>query len=397
MKRLRNTLWPVLVGTFLFLAACGGGGGSVSSGTGELSLSLTDAATDQYKAVYVTIEKVTVHTGDADGKEDGAGNWITVAEPNKTYNLLDLVNGVLEPLGVRELDAGIYTQMRLYLGPDPDEEYNLLGELHPFANYVIDIDDNLHELKIPSGYQSGVKLVHRFEIVAGQTAELVLDFDASDSVVVAGSSGQCILKPTIKVSTLDYTMVNGTVMEAETGERIPGAVVSAQVIDESLDATVDLEAIDRYTSTITSDDDGDNNAGEYFMYLPPGKYTLVAYKEGFYPACRIVETALDTAVITENFELETAEGQGTVYGNVMIEEPDEDQIVTISFRRECGNHYIEVVSLNRTHDSAYEILLPDGEYHILASTEGREPLVQSLTVEADGFHEWAITFDAPNP
>ena len=43
-----------------FGCACGGGGGSSGGGTGELSLSLTDAVTEAYHAVYVTILEVQV-------------------------------------------------------------------------------------------------------------------------------------------------------------------------------------------------------------------------------------------------------------------------------------------------------------------------------------------------
>ena len=48
------------------LLACGGGGGGTSSpvssgGIGTLSMSLTDAMSNDYDAIYVTIEDVQVH------------------------------------------------------------------------------------------------------------------------------------------------------------------------------------------------------------------------------------------------------------------------------------------------------------------------------------------------
>ena len=71
----------------LTITACGGGG-SGGSNTGTLALSLQDAFTDDYQAVYVTINEVQVHLG---GDEDDDGNWEVVACPYKTYNLLELV------------------------------------------------------------------------------------------------------------------------------------------------------------------------------------------------------------------------------------------------------------------------------------------------------------------
>jgi len=66
----------------LMLAACSGGG-SGTGGSGSLSLGLTDAATCQYVAVYVTIEEVQVHIG---GNDHVDNNWEVVASPGKTYN-----------------------------------------------------------------------------------------------------------------------------------------------------------------------------------------------------------------------------------------------------------------------------------------------------------------------
>ena len=85
MKGLR-LLYLVLALCALFvLPSCGGGGGGDGTAqTGTLSVGLTDASTDEYKAVYVTITEVQVHMG--------GGSWKVVGSPNKTYNLLDLTN-----------------------------------------------------------------------------------------------------------------------------------------------------------------------------------------------------------------------------------------------------------------------------------------------------------------
>ena len=146
------------------IVASGGGGddstANISIDTGTLSIELTDASTDEYKAVYVTIKEVQVHHAD--------GEWETIGYPGddeetgKTYNLLELVNGVAEQLVSEELEPGNFTQMRLILSDVSDGGTNILDNVHPYANYIIDSEDSEEELKVPSGFESGIKLVHPF-------------------------------------------------------------------------------------------------------------------------------------------------------------------------------------------------------------------------------------------
>jgi hypothetical protein len=363
----------------VFLAACGSDSGT--SGTGRLTLGLTDASTDDYKAVYVTIDEVKVHLGEVNEEEGQGDNWYTVATPQKTYHLLELVNGVIEQLGITDLESGTYSQMRLYLGRSPDDDENILGGSHQYANYVIDLDDDeVHELKVPSGYQSGIKLVREFEIVAGLTLDLVLDFDASASVVKAGNSGQYLLKPTIKViDTVKNATISGTVTD-EQRAALEGAMVSAQIYDP---AATDVKArVTIYTATITAGVDENDNAGEYLIYLPSGTYNLVAHKLGYSPTCKTVTVALDD-VLTEDFELMEAAASGTVSGTVTIDDSAVDQSASISFRQSCDGEVIQVLSLNVADASDYEVLLPEGAYTIVASTDEMASFESIVNVTMD--------------
>ena len=211
MKLMKTFGMGLLFMGSMALFACGGGGGGSSdgaTGTGTLSLGLTDSSTDKYQAVYVTVDEVQVKSNDVSTKQDD--NWQPVASPMRTYNLLNLVNGVTEILGEKELVAGHYNQIRLILGETPESKNNILGHAHPYANYLIlnDLSDTVKSLKVPSGFQTGIKLVHQFEVKQGEDLELILDFDACRSVVRASNGNKYILKPTIKVTgTLNKSIV----------------------------------------------------------------------------------------------------------------------------------------------------------------------------------------------
>jgi hypothetical protein len=228
------------------ITGTGCGGDDSKTETGTLSLSLTDApaSVDCSGGVYVTITEIRAHTGvEGTGDEvaeDDAG-WVTVATPNKTYNLLELTNCNWVELGIAELETGHYTQMRLYLD-DP--------------NYVVDSSGVDMDLTVPSGYQTGIKLVKGFDIEKDKTTELMLDFDALKSIVKEASSGKLILNPTIKVLNAGsapvvtgtiYKNVEDAVTHEVTQVPVPGAIVSAGDIastesDENGDYCLTLEA-----------------------------------------------------------------------------------------------------------------------------------------------------------
>lgn len=154
------------------------------------------------------LSEIQVHKSDAT-----EGLFKTVLTPNATYNLLDLINGKTAALGVADLSTGTYTQIRLILAIKPDSSTNILGNSHTYANYLITQTDEPIKLKVPSGIQTGIKLVHPFNIVSGSIVGLILDFDAGRSVLMAGHSGEWLLKPTIKIiDTLNNATVTGSAM-----------------------------------------------------------------------------------------------------------------------------------------------------------------------------------------
>ena len=94
---MNSRIWVTIFAfSLMFLSACGGGDGGSSGSTGTINANLTDSSTNDYKAIYVTVQQVAVH-------KDGGGGWDVISSPNKTYNLLELVNGERGKPGVSHL------------------------------------------------------------------------------------------------------------------------------------------------------------------------------------------------------------------------------------------------------------------------------------------------------
>lgn len=379
----------LLLIAMVMLAGCNGGGGG-STGSGTLKMSLTDAAQATYKAVYVTIDEVQVHKGDV---AEGNGSWQVVASPHKTYNLLELVNGAMATLGISDLASGKYTQIRLILGTQPDNGTNILNDPHPAntPNYIITDTNDIVPLKIPSGYKTGIKLVHEFEMTQGLTVDLVLDFDVNRSIVVAGKSGQYILKPTIKViDTVKNAILSGTV-EDDLGNPLPGALVSAQVYNAQASDEFGKVTVD--TSTLTDDN------GQYKMYVPAGTYELTAYKaykgaetSPYGPSCDQITTDYNGSY-SQDFQL-------TQYpvGMLDITVVNSTEDVSISIRQDSpcqAGAQIEVDSLMVSGNDMYESYLPGGDNGLIAytvvATDGTKTFSQNIGVSSGDTA--SITFD----
>ena len=140
---------------------------SSDEGTGTLELYMTD---EPFPFDLVDETNVTISNVEIIGAEEGD---FTITDETETIDLLELQDGVTTLLGTTELPEGRYPQIRLMV----DE-----------AEIVMNSGD-VHELTIPSGYQTGIKIVlPDFTIEAGETEELTLDFDVEQSFVVQGSA-----------------------------------------------------------------------------------------------------------------------------------------------------------------------------------------------------------------
>ena len=226
----------ILVATLAVVAYAAGCGGTKSSGpnSGTVRVSLTDAPAD-YDAVILMIREVAVHK---EGPEESG--WFSFVPDSTSYDLLVLQNGVFAGLGHTPVPVGHYTQVRLILDP---------------GSYVI--ENGVHrDIIIPSGLQTGLKLVGEWDVNEGDLVDLGIDFDASRSFHETGS-GKLMLKPTVRVVVLSVpppavTGISGTISPAD----------SASVVYA-------ISGVDTVTSAIS------DATGMFLLsMLPAGSYTV---------------------------------------------------------------------------------------------------------------------------
>jgi hypothetical protein len=201
--------------------------GTTPAQTGHLKLYLTDAQLAGVEQVNITFSSVEVHLN---------GVWTTVTGAPITVNLLDWNNGKTMVLGDKDLGPGSYTQIRLNV-----------------SKSEIVVDGVTKPLTIPSGDETGLKLIHSFDITAGTTSEIVLDFDVSKSVTKTGNN-EYKLKPTIRAIAKPLTgAITGTVAN-------PVAGLIATAVSGSTDVTTSIP---------------DAGTGKFTLaFLPPGMYSV---------------------------------------------------------------------------------------------------------------------------
>jgi len=200
-----------------------------SSGTSYMNLRMTDAP-GNFTAVNIDLKAVEVTGGGSDA--------VSINVTPGIYNLIDLSNGKTVLIATAALEPGRLEQIRLILGD----------------NNSVTVDGNTYPLSTPSAQQSGLKLQVHKDLAAGVTYNMLLDFDANESIVQQGN-GSYSLKPVVRV--VDFA-ASGSVK----GLVIPeGPIVKVAATSKGMTYTTNTNA-----------------KGEFKLVgIPEGTYTVVFY------------------------------------------------------------------------------------------------------------------------
>src|SRR5262245_20407716 len=122
---------------------------------------------DSVKSVNIYVTRIEAS---ADFDTSGAGNWVQVAAPQKTFDLLTLQQGTTANLGAGVLDAGQYAAIRMTIDVDKSS-----------IKYPDNSDAIVHWSWPGHGEITIYALVEEPVAVAATGAEIVIDFDVGRS------------------------------------------------------------------------------------------------------------------------------------------------------------------------------------------------------------------------
>lgn len=271
MKKIISFVLSILIVAFVLQGCDETNAPESGVNVGTLQLKITDAPFpfDQVDEANVTISQIEVRNKEE--SEDDA--FEVVFEEEIKLNLLDFRNGVTENLPGTLLGVGSYDLVRLYVS-----EASVLMK-----------DGMLYNLKVPSGVQTGIKIFIKpeIQIQGGLTAELLLDFDLSESFIVQGnieSPTGFLFKPVVRaVNNSLAGSINGTVTDGN--DPLEGVTITVTLDGE--DATAITDASGYYQ----------------ILGLREGVYTVVAELEGYLDGTTSDLAVVSNEVNEQNFAL----------------------------------------------------------------------------------------------
>jgi hypothetical protein len=229
------SLFALLTCSLIFAQiSCSRNQQSSDSGSARLQVRLTDAPFTDAKEVWVDVRQIEVIYSDTSHPLVLNG-----AHPGM-YNLLDFANGRDTLLADATVPPGTISQIRLILGDN---------------NYIVNHAGDHLPLKTPSGQESGLKVQVHQPVSGGILYRLILDFDAGRSIVQAGNSGKYLLKPVLRILSLEPS----------------GGDIQGVIEPDSFSTFVyAIQGADTIASTIS----GSPGGWYLFKDIPAGNYTI---------------------------------------------------------------------------------------------------------------------------
>ncbi len=225
-----------------------------------MSLAVADAPVDGAQAVVVKFTGIELTAN------SGSPVDITFAQP-KTIDLMTQSGTASAVLFNQPIAAGSYGQIRLMVVADGN----------PSNSYIMLSDGTMYGLEVPSGSETGLKLVTGFTVPSSGVVDYTIDFDLRQAITCPpGQAPACILKP---VERLVDNATVGNIQGVLDPTQLPGgACASPGVYLYSGTVTAPADMNSGLTPTpLSSKVPVATSTPPYyyqFTFLPPGTYTV---------------------------------------------------------------------------------------------------------------------------
>jgi hypothetical protein len=249
----------LLAATAFGLSACGGGG---AGDTGQMKLAVADAPVDGAQAVVVKFTGIELTAN------SGSPVDITFTQP-KTIDLLNQSGTASAVLFDQPIPTGSYGQIRLMVVADGN----------PSNSYITLSDGTMHGLQVPSGSETGLKLVSGFTVPSSGVVDYTIDFDLRQAITCPpGQATACTLKPAERL--VDNTTV-GNIQGVVSNTLVPsGCTPGVYLYSGTVTAPEDMNSTASPSDTnqpLASKVPVANSPTPYyyqFTFLSPGTYTV---------------------------------------------------------------------------------------------------------------------------
>ena len=202
---------------FAMVAGCGSGSGistdasNTATATGSVALLLTDAPSDIFEEINITVIKAELMSNDG---------RVTVFQGKRTFNLLDLTDARI--FAIREgIPSGSYNKIRLTL---IDKGIELVD--YNDSNNPADYD--FYYPKLPGNNKLDLNPHSKFDVVASATLVIQIDIDGNNSIhiVKKGKKDEYNFRPVVFIDIVTDTFKERYV-------KLHGDIYAINTVDQS--------------------------------------------------------------------------------------------------------------------------------------------------------------------
>lgn len=243
------------------VAACNDSPADPPVRPGTTQVLLTDAPFPYDSIAHVSIFVERIDASPSSDTTPANTNWVTIASPNRAFDLLDLQNGKTVPLGVGAIPAGRYHSVRMVLTTDRSSVVDRSG-----AGVSVRWGSS-------AGHPTLYALVESPIDVNGD-GSVVIDFDVGRSFLCPGTycAGELLFSPVFRAVDRDATgTITGTVRGDTLSDSSPGLAGATITVFAG-----DIERLESSSWPVVAT--GRTDAAGHFTiaFLLPGSYIVRA-------------------------------------------------------------------------------------------------------------------------